>query len=225
MSQKQLKEDSEESATEDYKEWKRRILENALKAKQANAWKLIWNSLLFIYYERVSWLSWLRGKVLTSLGMWSVKMLYTVLSSEAGALVFFECERWWAGTNLLRKHKVAPYLSYFSFWRRLTERGVYFLSLFIVSTMVILCYKQAWYVFYSIQYIDLSAPQWPCMRFTLKRILLCCCWSMCWICTVLRWTFCGVFKTANYNFPHFAKSQFMVDYRQSYQLALSTVFI
>lgn len=127
MSQKQLKEDSEESATEDYKEWKRRILENALKAKQANAWKLIWNSLLFIYYERVSWLSWLRGKVLTSLGMWSVKMLYTVLSSEAGALVFFECERWWAGTNLLRKHKVAPYLSYFSFWRRLTERGVYFL--------------------------------------------------------------------------------------------------
>uniref|UniRef100_A0A4W5MF31 Origin recognition complex subunit 6 n=1 Tax=Hucho hucho TaxID=62062 RepID=A0A4W5MF31_9TELE len=36
-SQKQLKEDSEESATEDYEEWKRRILENALKAKQANA--------------------------------------------------------------------------------------------------------------------------------------------------------------------------------------------
>ncbi|XP_020344786.1 origin recognition complex subunit 6 [Oncorhynchus kisutch] len=37
MSQKQLKVDSEKSATEDYEEWKRRILENALKAKQANA--------------------------------------------------------------------------------------------------------------------------------------------------------------------------------------------
>lgn len=37
MSQKQLKVDSGESATEDYEEWKRRILENALKAKQANA--------------------------------------------------------------------------------------------------------------------------------------------------------------------------------------------
>uniref|UniRef100_A0A4W5M437 Origin recognition complex subunit 6 n=1 Tax=Hucho hucho TaxID=62062 RepID=A0A4W5M437_9TELE len=37
-SQKQQKEDSEESATQDYEKWKRRILENALKA---NAYKFI----------------------------------------------------------------------------------------------------------------------------------------------------------------------------------------